>query len=157
MAHERTLVLVKPDGMQRGLAGEIIGRLERRGLKIAGMKLIQIDRALANRHYAEHEGKPFFGGLVDYITSSPVVAAVFEGPGAVQVVRNTIGSTNPLEATPGSIRADFGLERGRNLVHASDSPASGEREVALFFRPEEVLTWGRVTDPWIYEAGEVKE
>lgn len=157
MVHERTLVLVKPDGMQRGLAGEIIGRLERRGLKIAGMKLIQIDRTLANRHYAEHVGKPFFDGLVDYITSSPVVAAVFEGPGAVQVVRNTIGSTNPLEATPGSIRADFGLERGRNLVHASDSPASGEREVALFFRPEEVLTWGRVTDPWIYEASEVKE
>jgi nucleoside-diphosphate kinase len=152
MAHERTLVLVKPDGMQRGLAGEIIGRLERRGLKIAGMKLIHIDRALANKHYAEHVGKPFFDGLVAYITSSPVVAAVFEGPGAVQVVRNTIGSTNPLEATPGSIRADFGLERGRNLVHASDSPESGEREVALFFRPEEVLAWGRVTDPWIYEG-----
>ena len=154
MAHERTLVLVKPDGMQRGLAGEIIGRLERRGLKIAGMKLIQIDRALAKKHYAEHIGKPFFDGLVDYITSSPVVAAVFEGPGAVQVVRNTIGATNPLEATPGSIRADFGLERGRNLVHASDSPASGEREVALFFQPQEVLAWPRATDPWINETAE---
>jgi len=148
---ERTLVLVKPDGMQRGLAGEIIGRLERRGLKIAAMKLIHIDRPMANRHYAEHEGKPFFAGLVDYITSCPVVAAVFEGPNAVQVVRNTIGVTNPLEATPGSIRADFGIERGRNLVHASDSPASGEREVALFFQPSEVLSWTRDTDRWIYE------
>lgn len=151
MTMERTLVLVKPDGMQRGLAGEIIGRLERRGLKIAAMKLIHIDRPMANRHYAEHEGKPFFAGLVDYITSCPVVAAVFEGPNAVQVVRNTIGVTNPLEATPGSIRADFGIERGRNLVHASDSPASGEREVALFFQPSEVLSWTRDTDRWIYE------
>lgn len=151
MPAERTLVLVKPDGMQRGLAGEILGRLERRGLKIVGLKLIQIDRAMAGRHYAEHEGKPFFAGLVDYITSCPVAAAVFEGPNAVQVVRNTIGVTNPLEATPGSIRADFGLERGRNLVHASDSPASGEREVALFFQPSEVVSWARDTDRWIYE------
>ena len=151
MTMERTLVLVKPDGMQRGLAGEIIGRLERRGLKIAAMKLIHIDRPMANRHYAEHEGKPFFAGLVDYITSCPVVAAVFEGPNAVQVVRNTIGVTNPLEAAPGSIRADFGIERGRNLVHASDSPASGEREVALFFQSSEVLSWTRDTDRWIYE------
>ncbi len=148
---ERTLVLVKPDAMQRGLAGEIIGRLERRGLRIVAMKLTRIDAALAKRHYAEHEGKPFFNGLVDYITSAPVIAAVFEGTGAVQAVRNTVGATNPVEAAPGSIRADFGIERGRNLVHASDSPASGERETALFFAPNEILSWKRDTDRWIFE------
>jgi nucleoside-diphosphate kinase len=148
---ERTLVLVKPDAMQRGLAGEIIRRLERRGLRIAGMKLIQIDTALAKRHYAEHEGKPFFDGLVTYITSAPVIAAVFEGPNAVQAVRGSVGATNPSEAAPGSIRADYGLERGRNLVHASDSPASGERETALFFQPQELISWERDTDRWIFE------
>lgn len=148
---ERTLVLVKPDAMQRGLAGEVIGRLERRGLRIVGMKLMKIDEALAKRHYAEHEGKPFFDGLVAYITSAPVIAAVFEGTSAVQAVRGSVGSTNPAEAAPGSIRADFGLERGRNLVHASDSPESGQRESALFFRPEELVAWSRDTDPWIFE------
>ncbi|MCE7928435.1 MAG: nucleoside-diphosphate kinase [Dehalococcoidia bacterium] len=148
---ERTLVLVKPDAMQRGLAGEVIGRLERRGLRIVAMKLLQIDAALARRHYAEHEGKPFFPGLVEYITSAPVIAAVLEGPNAIQVVRNTVGATNPVEAAPGSIRADFGLERGRNLVHASDSPASGEREAALFFSPGEIISWTRDTDRWIIE------
>jgi nucleoside-diphosphate kinase len=151
MERERTLVLVKPDAMQRGLAGEIIGRLERRGLRIAGMKLIRIDTALAKRHYAEHEGKPFFNGLVDYITSAPVVAIAFEGTAAVQAVRGAVGSTNPAEAAPGSIRADFGLERGRNLVHASDSPESGNRETALFFKPEELLDWPRDLDRWIFE------
>ncbi len=148
---ERTLVLVKPDAMQRGLAGEIIRRLEQRGLRIAGMKLIQIDVALARRHYAEHEGKPFFDGLVAYITSAPVIAAVFEGPNAVQAVRASVGATNPPEAAPGSIRADYGLERGRNLVHASDSPASGERETALFFERRELISWERDTDRWIFE------
>lgn len=148
---ERTLVLVKPDALQRGLAGEIIGRLERRGLRIVGMKLMRIDEGLAKRHYAEHEGKPFFAGLVEYITSAPVVAIVFEGTSAVQAVRGSVGSTNPAEAAPGSIRADFGLERGRNLVHASDSPASGERESALFFKPEELVDWSRDTDGWIFE------
>ncbi len=148
---ERTLVLVKPDAMQRGLAGEVIGRLERRGLRIVAMKLTRIDTALAKRHYAEHEGKPFFNGLVEYITSAPVIAAVFEGTGAVQAVRNTVGATNPVDAAPGSIRADFGIERGRNLVHASDSPASGERETALFFAPGEILSWKRETDRWIFE------
>jgi len=148
---ERTLVLVKPDAMQRGLAGEIIRRLEQRGLRIVGMKLMQIDNDLARRHYAEHEGKPFFDGLVQYITSGPVVAAVFEGTAAVQAVRGSVGSTNPAEAAPGSIRADYGLERGRNLVHASDSPESGERETALFFRPEELLRWKRDSDSWIFE------
>lgn len=148
---ERTLVLVKPDAMQRGLAGEIIRRLEQRGLRIAGMKLMQIDNDLARRHYAEHEGKPFFDGLVQYITSGPVVAAVFEGTAAVQAVRGSVGSTNPAEAAPGSVRADYGLERGRNLVHASDSPESGERETALFFKPEELISWRRDADAWIFE------
>jgi nucleoside-diphosphate kinase len=151
MERERTLVLVKPDAMQRGLAGEIIARLERRGLRIVGMKLMQIDTELARRHYAEHEGKPFFNGLVNYITSAPVVAIVFEGTSAVQAVRGAVGSTNPAEAAPGSIRADFGLERGRNLVHASDSPESGTRESSLFFRPEEILAWERDADRWIFE------
>jgi len=148
---ERTLVLVKPDAMQRGLAGEVIGRLERRGLRIVAMKLVHIDEPLARRHYAEHEGKPFLPGLIAYMTSSPVIAAVFEGPNAVKVVRSTIGLTNPLEAAPGTIRGDFGLEKGRNLVHASDSPESGERESALFFQPGEVLSWQRDTDRWIME------
>ena len=150
-ARERTLVLAKPDAMQRGLAGEIIARLERRGLRIIGLKLMQIDKALAEKHYAEHVGKPFFPGLVEYITSGPVVAAVFEGTSAIQAVRGIVGATNPAEAAPGSIRADFGLERGRNLVHASDSPESGIRESELFFKPEELLTWPRDTDRWIFE------
>ena len=150
-ATERTLVLAKPDAMQRGLAGEVIARLERRGLRIIALKLIHIDEALAAQHYAEHVGKAFYPGLVTYITSGPVIAAVFEGPSAVQAVRAAIGSTNPIEATPGSIRADYGLEKGRNLVHASDSPASGERESALFFRPEEIIPWQRDVDRWIIE------
>jgi nucleoside-diphosphate kinase len=137
--------------MQRGLAGEIVGRLERRGLRIVGLKLMQISRELAEKHYAEHVGKPFFPGLVDYITSGPVVAAVFEGTSAIQAVRGLVGATNPAEAAPGSIRADFGLEKGRNLVHASDSPESGVRESELFFRAEELLTWSRDTDKWIFE------
>lgn len=148
---ERTLVLAKPDAVQRGLSGEILRRFEQRGLKIVALKFMQIDQALARRHYAEHEGKSFFNDLVQYITSAPVVAAVFEGPGAIAIVRNTIGSTNPAEATPGSIRADYGLERGRNLVHASDGPESAEREVGLFFKPDEVLPWSRDTDRWLFE------
>ena len=148
---ERTLVLAKPDAMQRGLAGEIIGRLERRGLRLVGLKLMQITPALAQQHYAEHQGKPFFAGLVEYITSGPVVAAVFEGTSAIQAVRGIVGATNPAEAAPGSIRADFGLERGRNLVHASDSPESGKRETALFFKPDELIDWPRDIDRWIFE------
>ncbi|MFN8506290.1 MAG: nucleoside-diphosphate kinase [Dehalococcoidia bacterium] len=148
---ERTLVLVKPDGMQRGLAGEIIARFERRGLRIIGMKLMRIDEALAKRHYAEHEGKPFFAGLVAYITSAPVVAMVLEGTDAVKAARTTMGVTNPAEAAPGSIRGDFGLERGRNLVHGSDSPENGIRESELFFRAEELVPWTRSVDGWIFE------
>jgi nucleoside-diphosphate kinase len=148
---ERTLVLIKPDAMQRGLAGEVISRLERRGLKIAAVRLMKVSPALAKKHYAEHDGKPFFPGLVEYITSSPIIAAVFEGKNAIKAVRQTFGATNPIEAAPGSIRADFGLEKGRNLTHASDSPASARREIALFFGDVPPIAWKRDTDRWIFE------
>jgi nucleoside-diphosphate kinase len=148
---ERTLVLVKPDAMQRGLAGEILHRLERRGLRIAGLKLLQVDRALAERHYGEHVGKPFYEGLVGYITACPIVAAVFEGTDAVESVRSTMGKTNPRDAAPGTIRGDFGLEIGRNLIHGSDSPDSAEREVALFFAATELQTYERGIDKWVFE------
>ena len=151
MAAERTLILIKPDAMQRGLAGTILERLERRGLHLIGLRLMQIDKALARLHYAEHEDKPFFANLVDYITSSPIVAAVFEGTAATASARASVGATNPSEAAAGTIRGDFGLEVGRNLVHASDSPTSGEREVSLFFAPGELLDWPRDTDRWIFE------
>lgn len=149
---ERTLVLVKPDAMQRGLAGEIIGRLERRGLKIVAMKLLRVDEALARRHYAVHEGKPFFKALVDYITSCPIIAVVFEGPRAVETVRNTMGATHPVQAAMGTIRGDFGLEIGRNLVHGSDSVENARQEIALFFSPAEVLSYERAVDRWIIES-----
>jgi nucleoside-diphosphate kinase len=151
MTIERTLLLIKPDAMQRGLAGEIIGRMERRGLKIVGIRLMKVSKALAKQHYAEHEGKPFFPGLVEYITSSPIIAAVLEGPGAIGAMRQTMGKTNPLEAETGSIRADFGLEKGRNLTHGSDSPASAKREIALFFGDMPPISWKRDTDPWVFE------
>ncbi|OGO05566.1 MAG: nucleoside-diphosphate kinase [Chloroflexi bacterium RBG_13_56_8] len=148
---ERTLVIIKPDAMQRGLAGEIIARLERRGLKFSGMKLIQIDQALARRHYGVHEGKSFFEGLIEYITSAPVIVMVLEGPRAIEVVRNTMGSTNPVGASPGTIRADYALEIGRNLVHGSDGPETAAKEIALFFEESELLSWQRDVDPWIFE------
>lgn len=151
MAAERTLIIVKPDGVQRALVGEVIGRLERRGLRIAALELRQIDRALAERHYGEHEGKPFYAGLVDYITSGPVVTLVVEGPGAVAVVRATVGVTNPATATPGTIRADFGLTIGRNLIHASDSVESAAREVGLFFGDRAPIAYTRDIDRWILE------
>lgn len=149
--NERTLVIVKPDGVQRGLTGEIVSRFERRGLKIVAMRFGVIDEALAKRHYAEHEGKPFYAGLVDYITSGPSLVMVLEGPRAIEMTRSTVGSTRPWEAAPGTIRADFGTSVGRNLVHASDSVASGEREVGLFFAGETLSTWARDTDRWIYD------
>ena len=149
---ERTLILVKPDAMQRGLAGEIIARLERRGLRIVGLRLLQVDEAMAKRHYAEHDGKPFFAGLVEYITSSPIVAAVLEGTNAVTAARQTMGVTRPTEAAPGTIRGDFGLEVGRNLVHGSDSPESAEREIGIFFEGQPIATWTRDTDRWIFEG-----
>ncbi len=148
---ERTLIIVKPDGVQRGLVGEIIGRLERRGLKLVGMKLMQVTNELAQTHYAEHVGKPFFEGLVSYITSSPVVVMVFEGKKAIETARNTIGATNPANATPGTIRGDLAVEIGRNLIHGSDGPESAAREISIFFKPEELLSYSRATDQWIME------
>ena len=151
MAQERTLVIVKPDGVQRGLVGPILARLEARGLKIVGLKLVQVSQDLAQRHYAEHEGKPFYEGLIRYITSSPVVVACFEGTSAVQMVRNSVGATNPLNAAPGTIRADFALDIGRNLIHASDAPATAERELGLWFEPDELSPWSRELDRWVFE------
>lgn len=148
---ERTLVLVKPDGMQRGLAGEILKRFEQRGLRLVGMKLVQVSQELASKHYAEHEGKPFYPGLIQYITSSPVLAAVFEGTGAIALVRKTIGVTDPAAAEPGTIRGDLGIEKGRNLVHASDGPESAVREIGLWFSEGEVVSWPRDVDRWVFE------
>ncbi|MBP6016009.1 MAG: nucleoside-diphosphate kinase [Candidatus Promineofilum sp.] len=148
---EQTLVLVKPDGVQRGLVGQIITRFERRGLKLIGMKFMQVTRELAASHYESHVGKPFYEGLVDYITSSPVVAMVWEGKDGIQVARTTMGATNAAAAAPGTIRGDFAVEIGRNLVHGSDGPESAAREVGLFFAPEELVDWSRATDRWIRE------
>jgi nucleoside-diphosphate kinase len=148
---ERTLIIIKPDAVQRGLMGRIITRFERRGLRIAAMKLIHIDEALAQRHYAIHEGKPFYEPLIAYITSSPVVVMVLEGNDAIDIARRTMGATNPAKAAPGTIRADFGLEIGRNLVHGSDGPDTAAFEVPLFFDEEEILSYDRDTDPWIFE------
>jgi nucleoside-diphosphate kinase len=148
---ERTLVIIKPDAVQRGLIGEMITRFERRGLRIAALKLIHIDEPLARRHYAIHEGKPFYEPLIRYITSSPVAVMVLEGNDAIEIVRRTMGATNPAEAAPGTIRADLGLEIGRNLVHGSDGPETAAFEVPLFFTEEEVLSYGRDADRWIFE------
>ncbi|WP_299024812.1 nucleoside-diphosphate kinase [uncultured Thermanaerothrix sp.] len=146
---ERTLVLIKPDAVQRGLIGEIILRLERRGLKLIAAKFLQVSQELAETHYAVHKGKPFYEGLVHYITSAPVMAMVWEGPNAIAAVRQTMGATRPTEAAPGTIRHDFALEVGRNLTHASDSPETAAQEIALWFKPEELYPWDRATDPWI--------
>ncbi len=148
---ERTLVLVKPDGVQRGLIGEVIGRLERRGLRLVGMKFMQIDRDLAERHYGEHKGKGFYEGLVGYISSGPVVAMVWEGVNTIQIVRDMMGKTRPQESAPGTIRGDFAIEVGRNIVHGSDGPDSARREIDLFFSSEELVEWGRTIDPWVFE------
>jgi nucleoside-diphosphate kinase len=148
---ERTLVIIKPDAVQRGLIGEIITRFERRGLRLAGMKLIHIDESLAQRHYAIHKGKPFYEPLIRYITSSPVVVMVLEGNDAINIVRRTMGATKPAEAAPGTIRADFSLEIGRNLVHGSDGPETAAFEVPLFFTEDELLSYERDTDRWIFE------
>ncbi len=148
---ERTLILVKPDGVQRGLIGAIISRFEQRGLKLIGLKFIQMSVELAERHYSDHAGKPFYPGLVQYITSGPVAAMVWEGNGAIQAARNTMGVTRPVEAAPGTIRGDFAMEVGRNLVHGSDGPVNAEKEVALFFREDELVRWDRGLDSWIQE------
>jgi len=149
MAAERTLVLVKPDGVQRGLIGEIIGRLERRGLHLLGMKLIRIDRELAQRHYAEHRDKAFFTGLVDFITSAPVVAMVWDGPGAVALVRTMMGATDPAAASPGTIRGDYAVSIGANVVHGSDSVHRAEEEIALYFSAGELLEWESALAAWV--------
>jgi nucleoside-diphosphate kinase len=147
--NERTLVLIKPDGVQRLLAGRILARYEDRGLKIVGLKLMQVSRDLAERHYAVHREKPFFAGLVDFITSAPLVAAVLEGPNAIAVVRAMNGATRPHEAAPGSIRGDFAVETAQNLVHASDGAETAAGEIALWFRPEELLDYTRDVDRWV--------
>jgi len=148
---ERTFVMVKPDGVQRGLIGEVISRLERRGLRLMVAKFMWVSKELAELHYAEHKGKPFYDGLISYITSAPVMAMAWEGPNAVAAVRQTMGVTNPAEAAPGTVRHDFALEKGRNLTHASDKVETGEREIALWFRQEELVSWSRETDKWIFE------
>jgi nucleoside-diphosphate kinase len=145
---ERTLVLVKPDGVQRLLAGRIIARFEERGLKIVGLKLLQADRSLAERHYAAHRERPFFAGLVDFMTSRPLVVMALEGPNAIALVRAMVGATRPNEAAPGTIRGDYGLETAQNLVHASDGAETAVAELALWFRPEELVTYGREIDRW---------
>lgn len=146
---ERTLVLIKPDAMARGLAGEIISRFERKGLKLVAMKMMWMDSDMARKHYAAHVGKPFFEGLVRYITALPIVAMVLEGPGAVAAVRNTMGSTDPAKAQPGTIRGDLALDISNNLVHGSDSPESAEREIALFFSKDEIFSWDRPQERFI--------
>ncbi len=146
---ERTLILAKPDAVQRGLVGEIIARLERRGLKIIGLKLVKVSKELAEAHYEEHRNKPFFQSLIDYITWCPIAAMVVEGPQAIEIARSTIGSTSPAAAAPGSIRGDLSVSVSRNLVHGSDSPASAEREVKLFFTPDELFQYKRVADLWM--------
>ena len=148
---ERTLILVKPDGVQRALVGALLGRFERRGLKIVGLKMVAVARALAERHYAEHQGKFFFVGLVDHLTAAPVVAAVLEGPEAIQVVRAMVGSTRPWEAAPGTIRGDLALHGLRNLIHASDAPETAAAEIALWFDPGELCTYARELDRWVLE------
>lgn len=149
---EQTLVLIKPDGVQRGLIGEIIGRLERKGLRVRALKMMQADEALARRHYAEHVEKPFFKGLSDFITSAPLVAMVVAGPGAVNNVRQMMGVTDPARSAPGTIRGDFGLTIGMNLIHGSDSPERAVQEIEIFFTPDEVLDYSRDVERWIQEG-----
>ena len=146
--NERTLVLIKPDGVQRLLVGRILGRLEERGLKLVGLKLVHVDRALAERHYAIHREKPFFVGLVEFITSSPLVAAAFEGPNAIAIVRAMVGATRPHEAAPGTIRGDFALETAQNLVHASDGAETAADELELWFASGELVEYEREIDRW---------
>ncbi|GAB4505712.1 MAG: nucleoside-diphosphate kinase [Anaerolineales bacterium] len=149
---ERSLVLVKPDGVQRGLIGEVITRLERRGLRLVAARFMAVSKDLAETHYAIHKGKPFYDGLIAYITSAPVMAMVWEGPNAIAAIRQTMGATRPTEAAPGSVRHDFALEVGRNLTHASDTVENGEKEVALWFKKEELVEWSRDVDRWIFEG-----
>jgi len=148
---ERSLVLVKPDGVQRGLVGEVIARLERRGLRMVAAKFMAVSRELAEEHYAVHKGKPFYDGLIDYITSAPVMAMVWEGPRAIELIRQTMGATRPWDAAPGTIRHDFAVTVGRNITHASDSVENGAAEAALWFKAEELVDWSRDLDRWYFE------
>tara|TARA_B100001245_G_C22742137_1_gene359759 strand:+ start:35 stop:484 length:450 start_codon:yes stop_codon:yes gene_type:complete len=148
---ERTLILVKPDGLQRGLSGEIIGRLEKTGLKISGMKLLHLSKEMASIHYEEHIGKPFFEDLVSYICSGPIIALVFEGPNAVEKARSIIGKTNPLESPAGTIRGDLGLEVSRNLIHGSANIGDAIREINIFFEKQEIIEYKRSNDKWIID------
>ena len=148
---ERSLIILKPDAVQRGLVGPIITRIEQRGLRFIGMKLMHIDSTLARQHYGVHEGKPFFAGLVEYISSGPVVVIAVSGKNVIDIVRTMVGATNPVKAARGTIRGDLAVDIGRNLIHASDSPENGEQEVGLFFRTDELLTYERSADRWITE------
>lgn len=148
---ERTFVMVKPDGVARGLVGKIVGRFEEKGIKIAGLKLMQISRETAETHYGEHKGKSFYEPLVEYITSGPVAAMVLEGKDVVAIARKMMGATNPKEADFGTIRADYGMEIGRNIIHGSDSLASAEREIGIFFKEDEINSYTLATEKWIYE------
>ena len=149
---ERTLVLIKPDAVQRGLVGDILSRLERTGLKLVALKMLQMDREMAEQHYAIHRDKPFFEGLVQFITSGPLIAAIFGGLRAVEIVRKTMGETDPAGAAPGTIRGDLALEIGRNVVHGSDSVENAEQEISLFFRLQDVLNYERQVERWITES-----
>ncbi len=151
MNAERTYVMVKPDGVQRGLVGEVIGRIERRGLKIVAMRMNTISPDMAKKHYAEHVQKPFFNSLIDFITSGPSVSMVIEGKNAISVMRAINGTTNPANAATGSIRGDFALDTGRNVVHASDSSEAAKREIAIHFKDSEILDYSRVDEAWVYE------
>jgi len=146
---ERSLIIVKPDAVQRGLIGEVLRRLEQRGLRFVGLKLMQIDRKLAEQHYAEHRGKPFFEELLEFITSGPVVVGVVEGPRAIEVTRKTMGATDPAKAEPGTIRGDLALTIGQNVIHGSDSPEKAAYEIGLFFREDELVSYERAIDQWI--------
>lgn len=148
---ERTLIIVKPEGVQRGLIGNVVGRFEQRGLKFIGLKLMQITPELAERHYGIHKGKPFYEGLVKHITSGPVVVGVLEGPKAISVVRTTMGATNAAEAIPGTIRGDYAIEIGFNIIHGSDAPETAVSEVQLFFKPEELVSYSLAGQRWVYE------
>jgi len=146
---ERTLILVKPDGVQRCLSGEILARLEKRGLKIVALKMLRMDRALAEKHYAVHREKPFFNDLVNFITSGPIIAAVLEGEKAIESTRQTMGATDPKKAAPGTIRADLGINMEHNLIHGSDSPENAAAEIAIFFKSGEILSYTRDVDRWL--------
>lgn len=149
---ERTLIIVKPEGVQRGLIGQVLSRFETKGFKVVGLKLIRITPELAARHYAEHQGKPFYEGLIKHITSSPVVVGVLEGPNVISVTRALMGPTKPWDAPAGTIRGDYAVSMGLNIIHGSDGAESATREIGIFFAPEELVEYPRATDPWIIEG-----